>query len=64
MTKSQVEQLRQAIKGWERVKAKITIIGEDDKKNIICQLETNAFTQKFIIGKRGAITWLYKYNKY
>ena len=63
MTKSQAQQLNQTVKGWERVKAKVTVIGEDDKSNIICELETTGFTQRFLIGKRGAITWKYRYNK-
>lgn len=63
MTKSQSEALNSAVKGWERVKGKITVIGEDTDDKIICELETPAFTQKFLIGKRGSITWKYKYNK-
>ena len=63
MTKSQSESLNTAIKGWERVKGKITVLGEDSKDRIICELETSTFTQKFLIGKKGALKWLYKYNK-
>lgn len=64
MTKSQSTTLNETIKGWERVNAKITLIGEDDKGKIICELETIGFTQMFVIGKRGSLTWLYRYNNF
>lgn len=63
MTKSQSSALHTAVKGWERVQGKITVLGEDDKGGIVCNLETPAFNQRFVIGKRGALNWKYKYPK-
>ena len=63
MTKTQTEKLKGAKIFWERVKAKITLLGEDAKGNVVCELETNYFTQKFTIGKRGKFIWKYIYNK-
>lgn len=63
MTKSQAQALNSTVKGWERTGGKITVLGETNNGNIICELETNTFTQKFTIGKRGSHTWKYKYPK-
>lgn len=62
MTKSQSEVLATSVKGWERINGKITVLGYDEGV-VVCQLETKGFTQKFTIGKRGAVEWKYRYNK-
>ena len=63
MTKSQAESLKRTIEGWNRVNAKVILIGENEDGKLICTLETSHYIQYFLIGKMGAITWKNKYLK-
>lgn len=42
---------------------KMEVLGEDEKGNIIIEIDAPAFTQRAKIGKRGAYTWAYKFTK-
>jgi hypothetical protein len=64
MTKSQAESLKESIERWNRVNAKVTLIGETEDGKIICELETSTYRHIFLIGKRGSYTCKNKYLKF
>jgi hypothetical protein len=63
MTNSQEQLLKESIERWNRVNAKVTLIGENEDGKLICTLETSHHIQYFLIGKRGSFTWKNKYIK-
>jgi hypothetical protein len=62
-TAKQTESLQTSTKGWEKVGATIKVVGETRDGKLVCELDTPVFNQTFTIGKRGAVSWKYKYNK-
>ena len=63
MTKTQNESLKESINRWNRVNAKVKLVGENEDGKLICTLETSHHIQYFLIGKKGAFTWKNKYIK-
>lgn len=63
MTKSQSEQIISMRTNYAKFNTEVNILGVDDKNNIIGELDAPVYTQRFIIGKKGAISWKYKFDK-
>lgn len=62
-TESQLNTLQTGVSGWSKVGAIVKELFQDQKGRIVCELDAPAFTQKFIIGKRGSIKWKYRFIK-
>lgn len=63
MTKSQSETLNSMVVNYARYSTKVILLGEDGKGKIMGELDAPAYTQKFTIGKKGAVALKYKYNR-
>lgn len=64
MTKSQSEQINSMVTNYARFSTKVNIIGVDNKNKIIGELDAPVYNQRFVIGKKGAISWKHKFQKY
>ena len=63
-TQSQIEKLEVAVSGYSKVGVIVNELFEDVKGRIVCEIDAPAYTQKFIIGKRGSIEFKHMFIKF